>query len=63
MSLSASRGCLQPLRTLARIFFLAGVLALTGCASFYVDDNTKDVPVAQMAKPAQPKPVQLLFEF
>ncbi|MGC0152448.1 hypothetical protein ACPRNU_08330 [Chromobacterium vaccinii] len=36
---------------------------MTGCANFYVDPATKDVPVAEMRKPATPKPVQLVFEF
>jgi hypothetical protein len=49
---------------LARVAGMAATaLALTGCGSFYVDTATKDVPVAQYQKPAQPKPVQLMFEF
>jgi len=39
------------------------VAALTGCASFYVDSATKEVPAAQYRKTAQPQPVQVLFEF
>ena len=39
------------------------VLMTTGCASFYVDSTTKEVPASQYQKQATPKPVQLLFEF
>jgi hypothetical protein len=50
-----------------RAFFIAGALAattaLTGCASLYVDTATKEVPIADMKKPAQPKPTQVVFEF
>ena len=42
---------------------VATALALTGCGSFYVDTATKEIPVAQYRKPAEPKPVQLMFEF
>lgn len=38
-------------------------LLLTGCASYYVDGAVKEVPAAQMPKPAQPRPVQVFFEF
>jgi len=43
----------------------SGLLALnmTGCASFYVDTATKEIPVTAYKKPASPKPVQLVFEF
>lgn len=36
---------------------------MTGCASFYVDTATRDVPVSEMKPVAQAAPVQLLFEF
>ena len=39
------------------------VLAATGCANFYVDGATKEVPAAQFKKPVPTHPVQLLFEF
>ena len=42
---------------------LAGAAQLTGCASVYVDTATKNVPVSDMKKAADPKPVQLVFEF
>ena len=50
-----------------RILIIAGALAassfMTGCASMYVDTATKEVPVAEMKKPAQLKPTQVAFEF
>ncbi|MBN3817441.1 hypothetical protein G3N57_12850 [Paraburkholderia sp. Se-20369] len=52
---------------LLRSAILASMLSLTallsGCASFYVDTATKAVPTAEMKQVAQPKPVQLVFEF
>lgn len=55
------------LPTTMRRSALAAMLAvsamLTGCASQYVDTATKEIPVAQFKKPAQPKPVQLSFQF
>lgn len=51
------------LRRLAATALLAGTTLLTGCASVYVDTATKEVPVSEMKKVAQPKPVQLAFEF
>jgi hypothetical protein len=42
---------------------LSGSALLTGCASVYVDTATKEIPIAEMKKVAQPKPVQLTFEF
>lgn len=38
---------------------------LTGCVSLtpYVDNGLHDVPASEMVKPAQTKPVQLMFEF
>lgn len=38
-------------------------LALSGCASFYVDTATKEIPVEAYKKPASAKPVQVVFEF
>jgi hypothetical protein len=50
-----------------RALFIAGAMAAatltTGCASLYVDTATKEIPVADMKKPAQTKPTQLVFEF
>ena len=51
----------QILLNLTRAIPLLGLLALTGCASFYVDTATKEVPAYQ--KPASPHPVQVVFEF
>lgn len=42
---------------------LAAAALTTGCASMYVDTATKEVPVADMKKPAQLKPTQVVFEF
>jgi hypothetical protein len=58
----SSAGC-AGLWRLARLAGLCLAAALTGCASFYVDGNTREVPVAQYKKPAETRPVQLLFEF
>ena len=51
------------LRRAASAALLAGSALLTGCASFYVDTATRDVPVAQFKKVANPKPVALTFDF
>jgi hypothetical protein len=42
---------------------LAGAALLTGCANVYVDGNTHEVPLAAMARPAEPRPVQLVVDF
>ncbi|WP_136418596.1 MULTISPECIES: hypothetical protein [Oxalobacteraceae] len=42
---------------------VAGAVLLSGCASVYVDTATKAVPLSEMKKVAQPKPVRLVFEF
>jgi hypothetical protein len=42
--------------------FCAAAL-LSGCASFYIDPATKDVPVAELHHAAAPQPVRLNFEF
>lgn len=46
-------------------FIAAGllVLSMTGCATFYVDTATKEIPAEAYKKPASPKPVQAVFEF
>lgn len=51
------------LRACFQAVLLAGAALLTGCATQYVDGATREVPVAQMARPAQPHPVQLVVEF
>lgn len=53
-----------PWRRVFRV--MAAVLCsalLTGCASFYVDTSTPDVPPSEFKKPGTPRPVQLLFQF
>lgn len=43
---------------------LVGAAALlTGCATHYLDNTTKEVPPSAFTKPVQPQPVQLLAEF
>lgn len=42
---------------------VALAMGLTGCVSVYVDNKLPEVPATQFAKPAQPQPVQLFFEF
>lgn len=51
------------LRRLGVSLLIGATALLTGCASFYLDPATKDVPAAEMPKVAQPKPVKLNFEF
>lgn len=53
----------RKLRRAATAMLVAGSALLTGCASFYVDTATRDVPVAQFRKVSNPKPVALAFEF
>jgi len=48
---------------LVRAAALAGLVSMTGCASYYVDTATKEVPVSQYKVPAPKAPVQMLFEF
>ena len=54
---------MQLVRNFAWSVTLLGLLSLTGCASFYVDTATKEIPVSSYQKPDSPKPVQLVFEF
>jgi hypothetical protein len=54
---------LAGLGRLTRALAIATAVLLTGCASFYVDGTTKEVPSAQFKKVVEPKPVQVLFEF
>jgi hypothetical protein len=51
------------LRRTALLCMMAASTLLTGCASSYLDNNTREVPVAAMKKVSQPKPVHLVFEF
>ena len=50
------------LRCARWLFFVLAVM-LSGCASFYVDGSTQEVSASKFNKPAQAKPVQVLFEF
>ena len=38
-------------------------MAMVGCASHYVDGATKEISATSYKKPAEPVPVQVLFEF
>lgn len=51
------------LRSFSLFLLITASALLTGCANFYLDPATKDVPAAEMPKIAQPKPVKLNFEF
>lgn len=47
----------------ARWLALASLVALTGCASMYVDGATNEVPATEFRKTDPAHPVQVLFEF
>jgi len=53
----------QAMRTFALATSVMGLSLLTGCASFYVDTATREVPASAYTKPASPRPVQVVFEF
>ena len=63
MFVSCSRLCARIASCSLAFVLAAAVLMTSGCASFYVDSATKEVPASQYQKQATPKPVQLLFEF
>lgn len=42
---------------------LAMLFLTTGCASVYIDSTTREIPAQEFKKPANPAPVQMLFEF
>lgn len=50
-------------RALSTAVLALGLSALTGCANFYVDNKLPEVPATQFTKPAEPRAVQLFFEF
>jgi hypothetical protein len=50
-------------RQALRAACFTGLVALTGCASVYVDGTTKEVSAEQFKRPASAQPVQLVFEF
>jgi len=50
-------------RWAVRAFGAAALAATTGCANFYVDGHTRDVPVAEYKKADPVHPVQFLFDF
>lgn len=53
----------SPFKRLIAMTAVAGLALLTGCANMYVDTASKEVSIAEFKKVAQPKPVQLAFEF
>jgi len=50
-------------RLLRWVLLLAVLSSLGGCAAFYVDGNSPEVPTAQFKKPAATAPLQLIWEF
>lgn len=46
-----------------RGFVLLAAAALTGCANFYVDSNTREIPTSALQKHEPLHAVQVLFEF
>jgi hypothetical protein len=50
----------QCARAIAVVFMLA---MLPGCATFYVDDSLHDLSASEKVTVADPRPVQLLFDF
>lgn len=58
-----ARAAMRPVRLFLRAAFFAATVALAGCATPYLDGAVQDVPASQFDRPAQPKPVQVLFEF
>lgn len=56
-SLGAIAGCV------GTALALIGSLAFSGCATHYVSGDTPERPSSGYAKPAQPHPVQVAFEF
>lgn len=59
----SSLAVLQPIRLSLRAALVGILVLLTGCATHYVDGAVKEVLPNQFVKPAQIKPVQLVFEF
>jgi hypothetical protein len=51
------------LRRLSIAAFAGLTIALTGCATHYVDGATKEIAASNYRKPVIPQPVQVLFEF
>lgn len=50
-------------RVLGGLVVIALALALTGCASFYIDPRLPEVKAEQIKRPATPQPTQLLVDF
>lgn len=50
-------------RRFSTALLLAASAIMSGCATHYIDTATKEVPVSQFKKSAQPQPVRMSFEF
>lgn len=57
--MGSGRACVEWLKLVA----LGVVLALSGCATSYVDGNLPETPKAEFKQPARPPAIQLVFEF
>lgn len=51
------------MRKLFLALAISAAVTLSGCASFYVDKATQEIPSNVFKKPAFPKPVQVLVDF
>ncbi|MBB3175843.1 hypothetical protein [Variovorax sp. Sphag1AA] len=51
------------LRRVSLVAFAGVTIALTGCATHYVDGATREVAASEYHKPAAAQPVQVFFEF
>jgi hypothetical protein len=51
------------LKRSAALATVVSAAALSGCASFYVDNGLRGADSASVTKPASPQPVQLFFNF
>jgi hypothetical protein len=53
----------QKWRAVRGLLLAVALVALGGCASFYVDGNAPEVAAAQYKKPGDPADVQVIWEF
>ena len=56
-------GASRLLRGACTAVLLGAAAFLTGCATHYLDNTTKEVPPSAFNKPAQPRSVQLVVDF
>ena len=50
-------------RCIAAAFWLVLATSLSGCATHYLDRETKEIAASEFEKPVSAKPVQMVFEF